>query len=194
MDTADFNLDDLIWSLVNDFIRKQKKSLNVKSMEEDLYQLAYAKALYAQSKYRHDKKTKLSSFIYLSVKRALMTKGAKLRRESLIEYCDELPESLVPAVNTIAQFEHDETMRSILSEDELYVFKRREDGYSLNEIAELPETKRRRLNRKEVQKCFHRILAKCKSVGLIQEKILTRRNLQDKWLKDTESSPNELSF
>lgn len=188
MDTSDFNLDDLLWSLVNDFIKKQRKNKSLyKSMQDDLYQIAYAKALYAQSKYRHDKNTKLSTFIYHCVKNALITQCDSLDREMSMEYYGEIPDSIVPAVNTIAQSELDMTMRSILTEDELFVFQKKSDGYSLNEIAAMKETKNKHLTRRNVQECFHHISAKCKSIGLIQDKILTRRNLQDKWLCDSES-------
>lgn len=191
MDIADFNLDDLLWSLVNDFIKKQTKNKSrYKSMQDDLYQIAYAKALHAQSKYRHDKNTKLSTFIYHCVKNALITQCSTIDREMSMEYYGEIPDSIVPAVNTIAQSELDMTMQSILTEDELFVFQKKSDGYSLNEIADMKEAKDKHLTRRKVQECSHHILAKCRSIGLIQDKILMRRNLQDKWLCDSENLQN----
>jgi DNA-directed RNA polymerase specialized sigma subunit len=179
----DFQLDELLWHLVNQHVRRQSRTKTHLNTEEDLFSEARIAAMVAITSYDLDKKTKLSTFVAECVTNRLRDIDRYERRRPSF---DEIPEDLEgTGYDTIEDMEFNMTMRSVLNDREYLVyFKIFVEDRSIRDIS-VGENKI--MSKGEASQCLRLILQKFRFLEKSQIRLLTRRTLQTKWLEDSPS-------
>lgn len=170
MDGLDFDLDSLLWALVNKFRTAQGNGLDI----QDLFSEARVTAYTAIQKYKKQKDAKLQTYIYQCVSNRLKDIYRRKKR-NIVDIAD------APELSEEDNFEDIQfilTMRGILTSVEFRIF------YSMfvesKNVREISEEETMRPG--EVRKCVARICAKYLSLEKSQVKFLTQKKLQENWL------------
>lgn len=166
--------ESMIWHLVH---RHFQSNLN----REELMQEARVAAFTAIAKYDASKKASLRTFVFQCVRNHILNlTHPKLKDAVEIVPLDEvmMNELEGTAYNTIEDVEFNLTMKKLLNKLEYEVyFKCFVEDKGLKTVSSELEVSFRRAHQ-----CYQSILQKFSSLAENQHKILTRRELQNKWL------------
>lgn len=170
-----FELEGMIIDLASKYHRTINPNKYVNHDYEDFVAEARLAAYIAITKWKSDKGTKVSTYVYKCVENKFkdMHRFAnRNKRPTLYFYDDSLIENF-----SSENFHYDDydrmnreiSVRRILNGEEYELYSRIMNGYRMCEIADL-ECEKNKLNynrnRGEIKKCFTRILQKLKSHGM----------------------------
>lgn len=175
MDAAT-DFDGMLWNLA---YRYSKTELRNQYTVEDLFSEARLVALKVIKKYKADKNSKISTYVYHCVENRLKDISRKIGR-SPIEYHGDFRRYEKASEQSCEDLEFALMMKGLLTDKE-YVFFQKiyVEDFSMKDLTTGPN---RIANRREANKCLARIHQKYLSLEKSQTKILTQRARQERWL------------